>query len=518
MKGFQRLRACPWVIRALLVCGGWCIAPAARAEDWIQLKTPHFTVISEASEGRTRDWAVQFELFRRALMMVMPVDPAYVDPVTLVLFRSDRRLRPFKPLEKGKPAAVAGFFVRLPARNTIAVAIEGARDDVREVVFHEAVHWHLTAAGRSLPMWVEEGLAEVMGNFRLSGNSFVLGSPRPEYIRFIKVAKPLALERMLELDDMQFNGKHGSMAQVFYCQSWVLMHSLVIGSGLEGVPKFAAFLEQPPSDRGFLVDAEAHLGLTSEDMQRRFKEYMGRRKFDTLTYPFDRSSVDHGFVVSAPPPGAVDMALGTLLSGSGRGSEAEPYFYRAIVARPDDARAHEGLGICSLAAERLSDARTQFQTAAGMSNASFLAHAMLAELELRAAMTFRLSFGEPDLSVPLMHLHKAFKLNPRFQPACELLGAIVAMQKEVPSGEVRDALHAAAKRFPKSVRVLLGLAHAQLRTGDRTGAQATAAALAGLGPVESPELAKVVKQLQEKVNGTALLDIPTKKADLLSTP
>lgn len=212
-------RGLAWAVLGLFVA----LVSPGRADDWLELRTPHFTVVSEASEAKTREWAIEFELFRRAMAMVMPVDPSTVEPVTLALFRSDRRLRPFKPVEQGKPAKVAGFFARPPGRNLIAVSIEGARDDVRELVFHEGVHWHLAASARPRPLWLEEGLAQVFGNFRLNGNAFVVGALRPESMRHVTVAKPMPFTQIMELGSIAYNGKHADQAALFYHQSWVMI-------------------------------------------------------------------------------------------------------------------------------------------------------------------------------------------------------------------------------------------------------------------------------------------------------
>jgi hypothetical protein len=105
------------------------------------LTAPGFTVISEASEAKTRAWAIEFELFRRGISQLLPVEPGRLQPVSVVLFASAGRFEPFKPLENGKPARIDGFFVRIPGRNVIAISVGGAREATRERIFHEATHW-----------------------------------------------------------------------------------------------------------------------------------------------------------------------------------------------------------------------------------------------------------------------------------------------------------------------------------------------------------------------------------------
>lgn len=458
-----------------------CGAPARAADDWVELRTPHFTIISEASESRTKEWATQFEIFRRAMNLIMPVDASLVDPVTLVLFRSDRRMRPFKPVENGVPARVAGYFVRAPGRNTIAVAIEGARDDVRPVIFHEAVHWHLSAAGRELPRWMEEGLAEVLGTFSISGKVFEIGAPRPEYIRFIKAAKPLPIAEMTKVERLRFNGKHGELTQVFYCQSWALMHSLLFASGDFGLPTFAAFLSAPATEKGLTSDLEIQLGLTQANLERRFTDYMNAGKFNMRRFPIDRSEVERGFALKPAAPGAVDLALGSLLHGSGRAAEAEAYFNRAIAALPEDARGYEGLAACSVAVDRIADAKRELDQAVSRSNASYFAHFLLAQIEVQELTSPRLSFGAPDFGGPIVRIARALALNPRFRDGFEMMAGLVSMSESPSPGAVK-LLELGTTQFPGSWEIRLGRAFASQKTKDRAAAREHLAAARRLTP------------------------------------
>ncbi|MSU51642.1 MAG: hypothetical protein EXS37_21555, partial [Opitutus sp.] len=300
------------------------VGTAVRADDWLELRTPNFTVISEVSEKRTRNWGVEFELFRRGMSLVMPVDPAAVEPVTLVLFRTDRRLRAFKPMEEGKPSRIAGYFAQAGGRKFIALSVEGALDGVREVVFHEAVHWHLAAAERPRPPWLEEGLAAVFGNFRMSGSHFMIGAFRPEFMRHVQVAKPLPFAKLFGMgaDGLGYNGMHADMTALFYQQAWLTVHALIFGTEGVGTVPLAKYLQWPPTHPDPMKDFASGFGVDVAKMDERLANYLARGRFCTLTYSFDRRAVEAGFSLRAASAAEVDLTMGNLLVGAGRAPEA----------------------------------------------------------------------------------------------------------------------------------------------------------------------------------------------------
>lgn len=446
------------------LCGALATA-AACADDWIELRTPHFTVISEASEGRTRDWAVEFELFRRGMSVVMPVDAVGREPVTLVFFRSDRRMRPYKPLENGKPARMAGYFVRAPGQNFLALAIEGARDDVREIIHHEGVHWHLSGAARTLPLWLEEGLAEALGNFRLKGSSFVIGANRPETMRRVRIAGPMPFADLMEIapGELDYNGKHGARTTLFYQQSWAAVHALLFGTEGIGVAAFAEFIRRPPGAGKPTQELEQGLGLTAERLDRRLADYLERGQFRALTIPFDRRAVESGFAVRPASAPEVDLALGNLLVSVDRASEAEALLRRAVAGLPNDPRPLEAMALMSYQTGRSDDAELHFRAALYHGSRSYLAYYFLGQRALRDAM--RAAFGPPDPTRAAESFVASLRIKPGFLPAAEALSAVIGLLPE-PMPEAEHLVRAALARNPANLKLQAGLALLEMKRRD----------------------------------------------------
>lgn len=435
-----------------------------RADEWLELRTPNFTVLSEASESRTRAWAAEFELFRRAMNLVMPVAQDAIEPVSVFLFRSDRRMRPFKPREAGKPSNVSGFFARANGCNIIALAVDGARDDIRETIYHEAVHWHLQAANRPCPAWLEEGLAEVMGNFRLDGANFVIGARRPEYYRILRITGALPFAQLAGMSTLAFNGKHAALTERFYAQSWMLTHALIFGVEGVGLARLGDYLAAGVVSLDPNADLQTKLGIAAPALEGLLANYLARGRYATLKLPFSRADVDKDFVLRRPSAGELELAHCNLLLGAGQLQEAETRLLQLRVARMADPQPLEALAWIGLARENLPEAGERFREAFRIGGGGALGNYVLGALELTEAARSPFGPSEKQVDAGLQRLEAAVKAKPRLQIVYETLALFSVGMKDHGS-RVIPLLEEGARRFPENARILAGLAVHLSRAG-----------------------------------------------------
>src|SRR5215470_19241139 len=103
MKTF-RLSLLLWLI---LLCGA---VPAAARDNWINLRTNNFNIVSNADEKDTRRLALKLEQFRYVISKLFNTQTVSPVPITVIAFKSDSSFKPYKPIYNGKPGNVAGFF------------------------------------------------------------------------------------------------------------------------------------------------------------------------------------------------------------------------------------------------------------------------------------------------------------------------------------------------------------------------------------------------------------------------
>ena len=129
-------------VAALLLASIALIAIPCHAKDdeWVEVRSPHFSVVSDAGDRRAREVALRFEqmyyvfgtLFSKKIVN-LPV------PLQIIAFRNTRELRDFVPLWHGKPIQVAGLYQGGEDRNFILLDL--SVEDPYRVVFHEYGHY-----------------------------------------------------------------------------------------------------------------------------------------------------------------------------------------------------------------------------------------------------------------------------------------------------------------------------------------------------------------------------------------
>jgi hypothetical protein len=156
--------------RVVTVLAVLAAVPAFGA-DWVEVKSPAFTVICDGSEKDARRVLSQFEQIRAVLKDAWPwanVDPAR--PVTIVVLRDENEYRRLVPASRQMPGVplAAGILVPAPDRNWVALRMDVSRpqedddtwDNPYRSVVHDYVHLVLRLNYVELPAWLEEGLAD----------------------------------------------------------------------------------------------------------------------------------------------------------------------------------------------------------------------------------------------------------------------------------------------------------------------------------------------------------------------
>jgi tetratricopeptide (TPR) repeat protein len=472
-----------WLHRTILFVGLLAFLGIARAEEgeWIELKTPYFTMWSEASEKRTHDWAVEFELFRRGMNQLIPADESHILPAQIILFRSDRRLRPYLATENGQPSKASGYTSRQFGKTIIAIGVDGSRDDVRDLVYAATLDWHLSAADRPLPDWLELGLGQVFTTFVIQGNSCNVGANRPGVYRYVRVAGSLPFERLvsLEAQELGFSEANIDFSRQVHAQCWAIAEALLFTSEGIGWDAFRKYMQESPAGGSPQAELERTFGLSAASLDRRLATYLQRGKPERVTATFDRTNIDAGFATRKLAGWETDLVLGSLLTATGRLDEADGHLARAFLAADTDGRVREALAIQHLAKQELGEAGREAQQAIDHGRNHYLNHYIVASARLEdVALTGDRGTAPPDA---VGHLVECLTLNPRFIPSYQLLGRM-ALSLGPNATQAQDLLLVGGSRYGGMFEIQAGCAIVAARRSDFEATDrylAAAKALAG---------------------------------------
>jgi hypothetical protein len=103
-------RSSLWSCGVLLL--GLVTTAFAGEPEWLEVRSPHFSVVTDAGERRGREVAVRFEQMRAVFGTLMTKAKVTLPtPLQIVAFRNGKEMRQFVPLWQGKPTEIAGLFM-----------------------------------------------------------------------------------------------------------------------------------------------------------------------------------------------------------------------------------------------------------------------------------------------------------------------------------------------------------------------------------------------------------------------
>lgn len=395
------------------------LAAAAGAQEkvptWKEFQSPHFLVVTDGSERQGRQLALHFEAIRSVFEQTLGLRVESGKPFVVMGFKDEKSMRALMPeyWEKKGGVRPAGGFRPGGDRIYAFIRLDAGGEGPYRVVYHEYTHMVLHLSFRSLPLWLEEGLAEFYGTSTIGDKDVRLGRPKAESIMALREGKRIPLDELFLANHDSPYYSEASKARMFYAQSWALTHYLMLaedtGAGQPSrISRFLSLL-----GRGVAED-EAILQVFGDaaDLQAALGRYMESQAFPVILIKAKSAASAMDYGARALSPAEAAARLGDFLLHEGRTDAAKPLLEEALRLQPDLAAAQESMGSLFLQKGEGAEALRWFEKAIAGDAASFLAyyyHAML-------ILTER---GEADGGAAAeTSLAKALQLNPSFAPAC----------------------------------------------------------------------------------------------------
>jgi hypothetical protein len=361
-------------------------ANAAASPQWVELKTPAFTVVSDSGEKDARRVAQQFDQVRALLKEVWPwarLDPSR--PITILAAKDESALKLLLPAywEKKGAAHPVGVFIKAPDRSWVLVRSDAARlgtgDPEKEnpflVVFHEYVHLVLHLNFNTLPAWLDEGLADFWGNTIVDDDRVDIGRFIRYHLWTLQHGGLLPLQQLLTIGRDSREYSENNRATMFYAESWALVHYLIFGlePGPGQLNPLNGFVNLLKAGKP-LPDAQREAFGDLGALQHGFESYVGRYSFRYRRRPLALPAADVKWASRAMAP-AESLALRAgLHAATGRSEEAVALAREALALDATNAAAHEALAVVAIRQGQKEDALASFARAVELPAASDFAH------------------------------------------------------------------------------------------------------------------------------------------------
>src|SRR5579863_2363103 len=399
----------------------------AKPETWLQVRSPHFVVVSDAGEKDVKQVADQFERMRAVFHAAFPrmqVDPA--SPIVVIATKNEKDFRDLEPsayLAKGM-LHLGGLFLRAPDKNYVLLRLYVSEAHPYAIVYHEYTHLLCSKAEDWLPLWINEGLAQFYENTDIRGKDISSGEPSVQNISLLRQNKLLPLSTLFAVDHNSPYYQEENKGSIFYAESWALTHYFAIQDQKDGTHRFTDYLQLVASNVDPVTAGTRAFGDLNE-LQKTLEGYVQQESFMhfNLKVPIDVD--DSAFVVSPLTSNQADAVRADFLAYNGREADSRALVDQILKEDPNTPLAHETLGYIEFREGHLDQARKAYEDAVKLDSHSFLAQYYFAAISMRGGLPDAAS--EPAIEASFRN---AIKLNPDFAPSYAGLAALFGMRRE----------------------------------------------------------------------------------------
>jgi hypothetical protein len=440
------------------------------AERWLHGSSPHFRMLSVASEKESRRMLLELERFRENVLAFLQMGGASEPPVTVYLFPSTRTFRPYLPLYQGKRKEVSGYFINGADEAVIALSAERDPDgfeDPAETIFHEYVHFLFHSRGLSLPAWLDEGMADVFSTLRVDAKSAEYGRPKELYVLLLQQGSTRPLQELLQVTHGSADYNEEMRATMFYAQAWAFTHYLLCGtdrSNLEKLVRYLRVLENPLTDP--LAAFTEIFGSNWSKLDFDLRSYLEGGRYYQRRVP--ARPIDEAAVKLRP---ATDFEREAGLVSLGfrvaRAGDTHLRLLHLAQKNPESPRPHELLGLMEAEQGDFANAVEAWRKAVELKSENAFPYVQVARAELigfnLADFDTRL---EPVMAMDLQRwLDRALTLRPGYPQAIEALAEVEARAPTLRLYGIKQVQDAVPKLIERD-RTLLALAVVRWRAND----------------------------------------------------
>ncbi len=456
-------------------------APATR---WLELRTAELVVVSDAGPATAREVAATLATVQELLASLLagPRQPIPI-PTRVFVFARESSFAPYRLAGRQAGEELVGYFLSQPLGNFLALNARPPEGDPLAVARHEYTHLFVRHQWPELPLWANEGLAELASSLLARGDELALGQGIERHLRRLREGGWMPLAELFAVTTESPVYTQTNRSALFYAQSWLLVHELLVqppGRRLEAVDLFRRLSSGEPA----ATAVPAALGSSLADLEARLRARAGRAGLAALTLPASAAS-------RHPPPTA-DLAyevalchLGDLLLAERQSAEqvqpqrlraAEAHFRLAARRAQELGEAWGGLAEVALARGQSQEGKRLARQALALGSRRaetrvVLADLLLAELNERPALVRAGSQRERSLLEARRLLAEALAVAPNFAEAEAALGRSYVLGAGDPTPGIAH-LERARELLPERDDVVFNEAMLWVRAGDLARASA----------------------------------------------
>lgn len=274
---------------------------------------PHFEMYTTNSEKQAARALQVFEQVRYFFLEGGKVKPAADTTVRIIAFSSERDYKPYRP-------SAGAFAYYLQSRERDYIVMQDIQPDHHATAVHEYTHLIMQHRNLQLPIWLNEGLAELYSSLEPRGKQAMVGRPEASRAYTLSTAKWIDWDVLFAVDYKSPYYSESEKMSIFYAQSWVLTHMLELSPGYRD--RFFDFVSAIAKGASTPDAFQTVYGKSIAEVAKDVSSYVRQTAFQAALFDVTLSQSALSPQVTELSPFQVDLALADLL-GSKAGSTDE---------------------------------------------------------------------------------------------------------------------------------------------------------------------------------------------------
>jgi Flp pilus assembly protein TadD len=307
--------------------------PARDSPKWIYLQSGNFQLLTDGGEKSGRRTLDHFEQVRSFFQQTLGPNLTPL-PVRIMQISNEARYKQVRLSESS-----AAFFLSGADRDIIVMGPNAIGD--MTVAVHEYVHVLVRHSGLNIPLWLNEGIAEVYSTVAPAAGKMQVGAPPAG--RAAQLARRTWMPLRLLFGMTPDSAEYGNLnhAGQFYAQSWALTHMAVLDTTMR--PHFGAFVNAVSDGMESEAAFRKVYGLSPLQLEDKLDRYLSMPTINVVRFDVTVS----GKTVQAPSrtaePYEYELPLAHIEASQGQTESAIERCERMRQEFPSRPEPHEAL-------------------------------------------------------------------------------------------------------------------------------------------------------------------------------
>lgn len=334
------------------------LLPAAANDNprWQKIKSSNFELFTDAGAHSGCDLSRRFEQIHGFFLDALGLDLSSIPPARIVVFRSQPDFARYAPNE-----SAAAFYLGTQERDYIVLTIASAARF--NIALHEYSHLLVKHSGVAVPLWFNEGLAELYSSVSPAAGKTGVGDPIAAHLELLRQSKWIDLPTLLAVrkDSPLYGVK--SHAGLFYAESWALVHMLYLDARYR--PRLPYLLAAIKAGMSMADTFQAAYSKSIEHVWTDLELYVHARRFHSARLDTARPKPVDAPEISESNSLETGLLLAEILAHvPGKAADGREDYNRLARENPKDWRIEEGLARLSMRERKMDEALRHYAKAA----------------------------------------------------------------------------------------------------------------------------------------------------------